>query len=267
MSEETKDKNNINSTIDAITGLAKAIPVYDDAIKPAAKEVGKSLATVAKTINIALTPISGLVWGYEKIKDFVLKRISEKLENIPEEKIVTPDPAIVGPSLEALRYTGNDVNLRELYATLIATSMNSDTLKNAHPGFVEIIKNLSSDEALIIHFFYTNLTGQQAMLDINIRAKNNPGEHNVMRNLSLIGEKSKIKNKDLINSYLDNLCRLGLLEIPPNRRLMDDKLYEEIKENSPYKYTENEHVEIIYAQKYIQLTDWGRQFCNSCITN
>jgi hypothetical protein len=268
MSEENNKDSNIRSTIDAVTGLAKAIPVYDDAIQPAAKEIGKSLATVAKTINIALAPVSALVWGFEKIQDFVLNRVSEKLKDRPEEKIITPDPSIVGPSLEALRYTGNDLNLRELYASLIATSMDADKVQSAHPGFVEIIKNLSSDEALLMRFFYRS--DRHALLDVKRTMKQVAGEFDLMRNVSLIGQRSGIKNTNLTSNYIDNLCRLGLMEIPSGRYLMDETKYEELKELENIKkykeQIEKTDGQIIFNKKHTAITDFGKQFCSACIT-
>ena len=54
MSEENK----IRDTIEAATGLVQAIPIYQDAIQPAAKEIGGALQTVAKAIHVALAPVS-----------------------------------------------------------------------------------------------------------------------------------------------------------------------------------------------------------------
>ncbi|WP_368192497.1 hypothetical protein [Aeromonas sp. s8] len=68
MSEAEKSEGSVEGTINAVTGLAKAVPIYQDAIQPAAKEIGKALGTVAKTVNVALSPVSALVWGYEQIK-------------------------------------------------------------------------------------------------------------------------------------------------------------------------------------------------------
>lgn len=65
MSEE----NNIEGAINAATGLLKEVPIYQDALQPAAKEVGVALLTMAKTVNVALAPISALVWGYDKSKN------------------------------------------------------------------------------------------------------------------------------------------------------------------------------------------------------
>jgi len=67
------------------------------------------------------------------------------------EKIVTPDPSIAGSIIEALKLTVEKESLRELYSNLLAKSMNIDTAQNAHPAFVEILKQLTSDEAKIYH--------------------------------------------------------------------------------------------------------------------
>lgn len=131
------DENNIRDAADAIRGIAEAVPIYQDVVQPAAQEIGKALQTVAKTVHIALAPISALVWGYEQISEFVGRRVTEKLKNVPPERIQTPSPNVAVPALEALRYTGHSEPLRELFANLLATSLDSETARNAHPSFVE----------------------------------------------------------------------------------------------------------------------------------
>src|SRR5690606_33782216 len=154
MEEENQNKDtNVKTTIDAVTGLVKAVPVYQDTLQPAAKQIGQSLETVTKTVNIALAPIKALVWGYEKIEDFISTRVSDKLKNVPKENITSPQPEVAGPAVEALRYAGHDENLRELYANLLANAMDIDTVREAHPGFVEILKNISSEEAILLQAF------------------------------------------------------------------------------------------------------------------
>ena len=66
MKEETDDipiipSGKIKNVIDATTGLFKAIPIYEDAIQPAAKQIGKALETVTKAVNISLAPVSLLI--------------------------------------------------------------------------------------------------------------------------------------------------------------------------------------------------------------
>lgn len=130
--DNNKPETNVKATIDAVTGLVKAVPVYQDTLQPAAKQIGQSLETVKKTVNIALAPIKALVWGYEKIEEFITTRLSEKLKNVPEENITTPKPEVAGPAVEALRYSGHNPNLRELYANLLANAMDKSTIHLAH---------------------------------------------------------------------------------------------------------------------------------------
>jgi len=66
----------------------------------------------------------------------------------PPDQIVVPKPNVAGPALEALRYTWHEETLSDLYANLLAaSSMDKSTADGAHPAFVEIIRQLTPDEA------------------------------------------------------------------------------------------------------------------------
>ena len=94
--ESSATEGNVEGTIKAVTGLVKEVPVYEDAIQPVAKEAGKALQTVGRTVNAALLPVRGLVWGVEKIEEFVQTKVTKKLSNTPVENICPPDPAVAG---------------------------------------------------------------------------------------------------------------------------------------------------------------------------
>lgn len=266
MEEENKDTN-VKATIDAVTGLAKAIPVYDDAIQPAAKEIGKSLATVTKTVNIALAPIKALVWGYEKIEDYLTKRVSEKLNDIPEEDIQTPPTNIAGPAVEALRFTGHNENLRELYASLLAMSMNKNTIDKAHPSFVDIIKNLSTEEAFILQQFISKDFFPK--IDIQETLKDNKGQINRFQNFTLFHEVDSRLKPQNIPTYLDNLQRLGIIEILKDEYLTNDKLYEPLKTSSSIlsliQNIEKKGLEVNFRKGIISLTAFGKDFVKNVV--
>lgn len=59
MGDESGGDNKVKETIDAVTGLVKAVPVYEDLLQPVAKQLGKSLEKIGKAINAALFPVSG----------------------------------------------------------------------------------------------------------------------------------------------------------------------------------------------------------------
>ena len=159
-----ESEGRVEGTIKAVAGLAKEVPIYPDAIQPVAKETGKALETVGKAVNVALLPIKGLVWGADKIEAFVKTKVTAKLKNTPEENIQSPDLTVAGPALESLRYTGHNESLSDLYANLLATSMDSRTAEIAHPSFVEIIRNMNSDEARVIKYLIEN--NNQPIIDI-----------------------------------------------------------------------------------------------------
>jgi len=266
MEEENKDTN-VKATIDAVTGLAKAIPIYDDAIQPAAKEIGKSLATVTKTVNIALAPIKALVWGYEKIEDYLTKRVSEKLNDVPEEDIQTPPTNIAGPAVEALRFTGHNESLRELYASLLAMSMNKKTMDKAHPSFVDIIKNLSTEEALILQQFISKDIFPK--IDIQETLKDNKGQINRFQNFTLFHEVDSRLNPKNMPTYLDNLQRLGIVEILKDEYLTNDKLYESLKTSSSIlsliQNIEKKGLEVNFRKGIIALTAFGKDFVKNVV--
>ena len=268
MTEEEKTEGNVEATINAVTGLAKAMPIYQDAVQPAAQEIGKALGTVAKAVNVALAPVSALVWGYDQIKDFVDNKVTEKLQNVPEENIVTPPPHVAGPALESLRYTGSIDELKELYANLLASSMDSSTTKEAHPSFVEIIKQLSSDEAKLLTAFIS--TEQEPAVTIRNNREDDTGGRDRLRNFTILGEKVGVQDYNRMPNHLDNLCRLGLLEIPASYALIGGDMYKHLDEHPIVKSIvdaidkeENRKSDLVH--KTIIVTGLGRQFINACV--
>ena len=61
-------------------GINKLLPeIYHDMLQPAAREVGDGLATIAKTVKMALAPLEAGIWGYEQIKDWLSVRVTSIL--------------------------------------------------------------------------------------------------------------------------------------------------------------------------------------------
>ncbi|MBU2923356.1 DUF4393 domain-containing protein [Colwellia sp. 1_MG-2023] len=264
-------ESNVEGTIKAVTGLVKEVPVYEDAIQPVAKETGKVLQTVGRTVNAALLPVRGLVWGIEQIEEFVHSKVSKKLESTPVENICTPDPAVAGPALESLRYTGHKESLSELYANLLASAMDKETAKTAHPGFVEIIRNMSSDEAKLLEYIMKNQV--VPLVDIKRVLPKNQGEVKVHELVSTLGHDAGLEHKDLSSSYLVNLERLGLIEIPRDGHLTKPDVYDRLINDPPVQAVieqlnnSGEEVKGDFNKYYARGTVFGRQFSQACVIN
>ncbi|WP_297845285.1 DUF4393 domain-containing protein [Pseudomonas sp.] len=269
MGEEAGGEKNVKTTIDAVTGLFKAVPIYDDMVQPVAKQLGKSLETVGKAINVALAPVGILVWGYEKCQEFISTKVADRLKDVAPEDIITPKPNVAGPAIEALRYTGHEESLSDMYANLLAAAMDKNTANEAHPAFVEIIKQLTPDEAKLIAYFMEPL----AFPLITVRAGEKEfgtGNYDVAVNVSLFGELAKLDLPDLVPMYIDNLCRLGLAEAPPAYVYSDKHLYYELETSSrveAYRQQVALTPELILTlvRGGVKVTSFGKQFGDICI--
>lgn len=127
-------------------GVGKAIEtvpdLYTDALQPTTQESGKTLSLIPRTINAALVPLRQWIAEREYNLAETEKLLAQKLEHVGEDKIVTPEPYVAVPAIQAISYCKNSNELRDLYANLLAKAMNSDTKDLVHPSFVEIIKQI-----------------------------------------------------------------------------------------------------------------------------
>lgn len=265
---EKDSSSSVKDIIDSATGLVKSVPIYDDLIQPAAKQLGTTLETVAKTVNLALAPISGVVWSYETIKDFVSQKVAEKLQNVPEENIITPNPSVAGPALEALKYTGHEYELREMYANLLASSLDSETKDNAHPSSVEIIKQLTSIEAQILNFLcsrdnYKSVCriGTSETLQVAFWEPSSESIQSREIKSKFIDLCENFKSQVDVGSVLDNLLRLKILDIESSSR---QTLKESWMNSDSENIIERIEMEIEQSQEII-FTDFGVKFIDTCV--
>lgn len=243
--------------------LAKQLPVeniYNDLAHSALSTVGQGLQGITK---LALTPISALVWGYDKISDYLDVAIPEYFEKrkIKKEKIISPDPMVAVPIVEAMRYTSHKEELREMFTNLLGAAMNADSI-DAHPAFVDIIKQLSPDEGKIIKYLYKD--DKQPMMKLRIILDDGAGENDLSPYFSDIGYKVNCYYPQKFPEYLDNLHRLGIVEVYYDRFLVDENYYDELKVH-PYFPHVDEKINILEKKSMYELSAFGKKFCEVCL--
>ena len=207
----------------------------------------------------------------EEALDTLKKLITERLNNIPQDNIIPPKPRIAIPVLQNASIT-DEIEVREMYANFLANSMNKVVRNGVHPGFVEIIKQLSPDEAKILRYF----SAHKSVPTIIMRVENERHEGiDFVKNFSDIGEKCGCEDKYNLNKYFDNLIRLGLIDSAATlSSLIDKTQYEPLKthpvmmqykkkiENRPAPYNRVE-----FCESYLYLSDFGEAFCGVCLEN
>lgn len=244
--------------------LAKQLPVkeiYNDLVHPALSTVGQALQGVTR---VALAPVTALVWGYDKIAGYLDVAIPEYFakKKVKQESITTPDPAIAVPLIEAMRYTSHKPELRDMFTNLLGASMNSETY-DEHPAFVEIIKQLCSDECKMLKYLYKD--PKMAMLKVRLKLDTG-GSTDITPYFSDICYITNCEYPQKFPQYLDNLHRLGLVEIFYDVYLTDDNYYEVLRKHPAFSSSVPSNPERFSEKKSIySLSEMGKKFCSVCI--
>lgn len=177
--------------------VAKA--VYNDGVKGTGVRTGEIIESVVGLFNnVVFYPVkkANALFKY-KLKDFK-NELEQKLSSIPEKKLVEPDLMIAGPALEALKYTYDKDELRNMYLNLLTSSMNKDIKDKAHPSYVEIIRQLTPLDAKV--FKRLQDLGQVACAHAILKIDNsiNGFDYNCFKTVNII-----VNNKIV----LDNMNR------------------------------------------------------------
>ncbi|MBQ7767357.1 MAG: DUF4393 domain-containing protein [Oscillospiraceae bacterium] len=202
-------ENNTSLLPDIITPVSDAI---HQNLPETEKQTDGALSTVVGFFNnVVLYPVkkANLTFRY-KLEAFE-DDLKEKIKDIPEENLQLPPTMIAGPTLEALRYTYDEAELREMYENLLASAM--DTRKDAetHPAYVDAIRQMSPLDARVMAEIvnYTQLRCISIKFSIvdstNVYSKGMPDY--------FVEELCGLADPFAVSASLINLSRLGLIEI------------------------------------------------------
>ena len=247
------------------TGKAiETVPdLYDDSLKPTVQESGKVLSLIPRTINAALVPLRKWIANKEYNLAETEKLLSQKLEHIGEEKIVTPEAYVAVPAIQAISYSMDNEELRNLYANLLAKSMNIDTKGYVHPAYVEIIKQMSPLDAMVLKDIYES----EITPIIHLFIKDTKGgEFQHKYNITWM----TFANYNDICISLNNLIRLGLIEISNDHHYINDVTYKFVRETKAYDALKAEleainEGDIGEAKRYIKKTALFDSFYEICV--
>ncbi|HHE8876164.1 TPA: DUF4393 domain-containing protein [Haemophilus influenzae] len=153
--------------------------------------------------------------------------VKSGIEKIPEENIQEPKMSVVGPALEASKFYIEEDEIRGMFAKLIASSMDKTQSINIHPSFVEIIKVLSPLDAQNLYSLYHG--GDETISKFRVTNKEN-GNYTDHFNHVFLGN-PECQDNNLIESSIDNLIRLKLVDVSYSEYKSDDSLYDKHREN------------------------------------
>lgn len=184
--------------------------------------IGASTALVAKSGVVvsdalagmterALRPIRLRVHEWRQTEERLKREIDERLAARGVTQPVSPEASVALPAVHAALFVGDD--LRSLFARLLATAMDPATAEEAHPAFVEFIKQLLPDEARLLSVFRSpedalvvQVSSEWSQPGVEIRA--------VIQDEPL-GDEARLDRPRRLKLYLANLERLGLVQRKP----------------------------------------------------
>lgn len=254
--------------------------LLNEAATPIAKSVGNTLASTWDIVfgnldlyakKIQLRRSSDL----EKFRESLEKKIQE----VPIENIAEPRLSILGPTMESSKYYYEESELRELFANLLVSSIDSTKAGIIHPSFPQIIQNLSSRDAI----FLKDISEHSEIPYCSIRFQQR--KNNKMTYFFNIFGKGITLYRYLVplhkqndpfcdfNSTIDNLARLKLIEIDEGKAFADLSFYLPMLDSPIYQkyleeYSNNELIlerEVTLVKGVISVTDFGNKFINCCV--
>lgn len=253
--------------IDTVAQITKEVikPVYEDGLKPATMEVGKSLQTVAGVVNVALMPISVMVHGFREIEQKLKEGLSKKLNGVDQSQIVEPPLNVVGPLLEKYKYNHDTGVLSDMFISLLANSMDSERSAESHPAFVDIISQLSPDEAKL--FKAISVSDVCPKIDLALKNVEKNGYNLVRKNILNDSITIDLQFKNFVPVYVDNLQRLNLISVTYGSmqdHYSDEKHYEQLLQSPVVKSLEKMidagKQTVVSYKGFISVTDFGKSF-------
>lgn len=260
MTEEEIKALIIQEVVKQLTG-----EIYSDTLKPGMQEAGKALKTVAEFGNTILLPFNLLNDRAKYIRESNARKLQIKLEEIGYENIQEIHPSIAIPTIKRLEYTEDD-NLVEMYLNLLNNAADSRSDHLAHPSFVNVISNLSSDEALILKYMKEQ---NQPICSMGIRVRYlsiSYSDHHFNTTVFQINEIVNFKNNVAV--YISNLVGLGVITeygIPTYHEQYEiiEKYLNPLKDQIE---SSKENIKSIsYTKKYYNFTDFGRLLLKCCL--
>lgn len=233
--------------------------------------VDETSALMVRAIHAALSPLEKWVIQKEYNLAETKKLLEEKLRNTSVENIITPPTYVAVPALQSIAYCMDDTQLRDMYAELLAHSMNSETVNDVHPTFVEIIKQMSPFDAVVFRELTKTLV--QPCISIKYMNKKTKASYPVQDIVAF----SDIEKFPLVPTQvaLENLERLRLIEINKDSKYGDSIKYEYLKdsvqkvinnfiEENKHNFNINDY-QIVYGEFVILIRGFGQFFARACL--
>lgn len=247
--------------------------IYTDLAKPTAQNAGKTFGGLTKLFAVAFGTTSEILANKleKKLQSFVLEA-EKRIEEIPVDQRTEPSIATGMKLSSNLPKVLGEPLLEDIFLNLLLSTMDKRAAEDYFPSFPEIVASLSPDEAKILKFLGSHQENSVfAMLSIYSRLPNG-SQTLAYRNVSMLGQDADCEFPKNSPAYLDNLSRLGLVDLNEEMVVGVESEYSRIMEKfvlvnlsddnpGPEGY-DPKHFDLIKG--FIRLSSMGVSFCRAC---
>lgn len=237
--------------------------IYTDLAKPGVQNVGKAIGEIIGLGNTILLPLQLLNDKSNLIARNNLERFRLKVEELNASEVQAVVPEIGVPILEKLLYVENE-EIANLYINILASASMKDFDGCTHPSFINIVSQLTPDEALIVKYLATT---RQVIGYQNLVAGGSGKSYERLQKAASFPVELEITYPEKSTLYCKNLQALGLLSSKDQPLInkahyknidpITDKIISEWKSKTP---------EVKFSKKNgsYRLTDVGIEFVIAC---
>lgn len=231
--------------------------------------VDSVVSSVVGVFELLMYPIkkANIEFKY-KLEQFAVD-LQSKIEARKVGAIKVPEIEIVGPVLEAMRYTIDNKELRELYMELLATASDEKREKMVHPSYVEVIRRMSSIDAKLFRFLVPN-KGYVLAANPKIHINNSNKYYIHAMPDWFVSPPDFTEDIFMLSASLVRLGQFGLLDLMYDRSYPGADyswvLESPLLKKRVHEFTRgNENnVSIQFTKSVVAINDNGRQFASAC---
>ena len=199
---------------------------------------------------------------YTKDLEKFKKELEDSLETVPEQRRKEPTTQIVLKTLDEAKYCVEEDDLRQLFVALLTSA--TDSGKNVHPSFAQIIGQMSSNDAKLLQCFKSS--SEQPICNIRCYLNKEKTSYDVVvRNIFLSGSSEMMPNEKSIS--ISSLQHLGLIEISWTAHFSNEDIYTPFLNSSIFFSTKKKYsmYEIALEKGIAKLSPLGVLFVSCCI--
>lgn len=240
-------------------------------VKEAGQNLGEAALTLTKTIKNALLPLVAVNFACDKARTYFSEKfqqdISEKTSSIPSDQIVEPKAYVAGPALQGLAFTHDEPNLKEMYLNLLATAMDGRSADDAHPAFVEVIRQINSEEARLLQDALKS--SGTPIVEVRLSTVGESGYRTLLRHvLNLTKGTADTPVEDpRLPAMVDNWVRLGLVNVDYSLQLTNGSAYDWVEQRPELvrlrETREDEQHKVEIGRGVLNRTAFGIQFARA----